>query len=222
MDFVRLKKGRILLAGVFLSGCVSMETIPEAPDISARGAPSTQKRGLTRIDYVRIGMSSDEVTATMGEQTTVGYEQSDALAPEAHLCQGRAAPCPAPLADTGAYRALTIRNPYRREFFQRGGRTYDILYYFTHVRRPDGIISDDELTPLIFAAEGFASTFSVAEGRYAEPTVAAQQLGVPTKPKVPRSESVGTLPQALRSNQQGILVGKGWDFLNKLKGHSSL
>lgn len=101
--------------------------------------------------HVRIGMTLDEVTAMMGRQTTIGYEQSDALTPEARLRQERAAPGPAPLADTpGAYRALTIRNPCRREFLQRGDRTYDILYYFTQVRRPDGAISDDELTPLIF------------------------------------------------------------------------
>jgi CheY-like chemotaxis protein len=50
-----------------------------------------------------------------------------------------------------------------------------------------------------------ASTFSATEGRCAEPTVAAQptagsaqQVGVPTKPKIPLSESVGTKPEGGR------------------------
>ncbi|OGX36308.1 MAG: hypothetical protein A3D87_07155 [Omnitrophica WOR_2 bacterium RIFCSPHIGHO2_02_FULL_50_17] len=138
------KKGMILFVGVLLSGCVSMETLPEAPDISVQ-APFPKKGGLTRIDTVRVGMSLAEVTAIMGEQTTIGYEQSDAL--------------------KGAYRSLTINNPHRKGFLKDGEKTYDILYYFMQVRHPDGVISDDELTPLVFATEGSAKQKDVLVGK---------------------------------------------------------
>jgi hypothetical protein len=43
-----------------------------------------------------------------------------------------------------------INNPYRTTGFQSEGKAYDILYYWTDVKQKDDVITDDELTPLIF------------------------------------------------------------------------
>ena len=46
---------------------------------------------------------------------------------------------------------LTITNPYRSEILTSDDRkTFEVLYYYTEVRKADDNISDDELTPLVF------------------------------------------------------------------------
>jgi len=43
-----------------------------------------------------------------------------------------------------------INNPYKTEFLTVNDKQYDVIYYYTDVRKADGAITDDELTPLIF------------------------------------------------------------------------
>ena len=46
------------------------------------------------------------------------------------------------------YKPLTIPNPYKSEAIK--GTDYFIEYYIEAIRQPDGIVSDNELMPLIF------------------------------------------------------------------------
>jgi len=48
------------------------------------------------------------------------------------------------------YLNVTISNPYRSEVLQGKEKTFEIIYYVTDVKRDDGAITDDELTPLVF------------------------------------------------------------------------
>ena len=151
-----MKKNIFLLCCLFAGGC-AIQTISEPPVLAGRlptggGQGTGMSRSLkdprlTRINSVRVGMTSLEVAATMGEKTTIGYERPD----------------PA----SSAYHPVTVSNPYHKEFLRGADKTYDVFYYFSHIQRADGIISSDELTPLVF--------------------------------------------------EKDILIGKGWDFLNKLK-----
>lgn len=43
-----------------------------------------------------------------------------------------------------------INNPYRTSGFAADNKMYDVLYYSTDVKQADGVITDDELTPLLF------------------------------------------------------------------------
>jgi hypothetical protein len=156
---------------LFLSGCVSVESLgeislgnkgvsqqpsegpfvlnrPAGPDLNSLSTPMaepgqrplgkmepiSQKAGrpsaLTKIDSVKLGMAYSEVAALMGNGITTGYEQSEYL--------------------KGAYKPIVLKNPYRAEVFKDNSRVYTIEYYFTHIKKEDGVIADDELTPLIF------------------------------------------------------------------------
>lgn len=42
-----------------------------------------------------------------------------------------------------------ITNPYRTEAYQAGGSTWEVLLYYTDIKREDGAITDDELTPIV-------------------------------------------------------------------------
>lgn len=61
------------------------------------------------------------------------------------------------LRTMGARRVSTpitrISNPYRSEILQGKEKTFEVLYYYTDVKRRDDAITDDELTPLIFDEE---------------------------------------------------------------------
>ncbi len=148
-----MKKIVFLLCCFFVGGC-TFETINEPPVLGGKetglSQPSKDSR-LTRINSVRVGMTSKEVAATIGEKTTIGYERPDIT--------------------SSAYHPVAVNNPYHKELLRAADKTYDVFYYFTHIQRADGIISSDELTPLVF--------------------------------------------------EKDILIGKGWDFLNKLKNQTT-
>ncbi|MBI5149718.1 MAG: DUF3192 domain-containing protein [Candidatus Omnitrophica bacterium] len=122
-----MKKFFIGLYCLALSGCVSVQTLPDSPQGQGAGRPDPR---LTRVGQTRVGMTYLEAAAAMGEKTVIGYERLD------------------PRSE--AYTPITVNNPYRKEFLRVAGKSYDVFYYFTNIRKADGIISDDELTPLVF------------------------------------------------------------------------
>lgn len=112
----------ILLCSVLLSGCVTLQSMPEGG--ARTDLPSS------RIGSVQVGMTSREVAAAMGEKAIIGYERRDTA--------------------SAASNSVTVNNPYQKEILSQRGKTYDVFYYLTHIRKADGIISQDELTPLVF------------------------------------------------------------------------
>lgn len=85
---------------------------------------------LTKIETVKIGMTYKEVAGIMGDTVSIGYKESSSL--------------------EGAYEEIFVPNPYYDEVFQGSKTWYRVVYYFTHIRKADGIVTDDELTPLVF------------------------------------------------------------------------
>lgn len=51
------------------------------------------------------------------------------------------------------YKGLKINNPYRSEIINSAEGTLEVAYYVTDVKRDDGAITDDELTPLVFRGD---------------------------------------------------------------------
>lgn len=43
----------------------------------------------------------------------------------------------------------TITNPYRTELYRSAGHTFEVLLYYTDIKKADGAITDDELTPIV-------------------------------------------------------------------------
>ena len=44
----------------------------------------------------------------------------------------------------------SVTNPYRTEILKAKDQLFEIWYYYTDIKRQDGAITDDELTPLVF------------------------------------------------------------------------
>jgi hypothetical protein len=74
---------------------------------------------------IQEGQTMDKVHEIMGDKLVIGYG-----------------------LQVQDYKPLTIPNPYKTEVLK--GTEYIIEYYIEAIRQPDGLISDNELMPLIF------------------------------------------------------------------------
>ncbi len=114
-----------ILLCLFLSGCVSVEMGMEPQKIET----GQVKKFLTNIDRVYVGMTKAEVIDVMGNRITIGYE---------HMGEGSKA------------EPIFLKSPYRTEILKDTETTYEVMYYFTRIKKADGIIADEELAPLVF------------------------------------------------------------------------
>lgn len=139
-----MRKYILILLCLFLSGCVSFEIGKESPEVEEpiqiekkeAVIPKVKKeivkpirKPLTNIGKVYVGMKKEEVMTIMGKRIAIGYEYingSNRLSP------------------------IFLRSPYRAEILTDAKAVFEVMYYFTDVKKADDIVSDEELTPLVF------------------------------------------------------------------------
>lgn len=78
----------------------------------------------SEMAQIRIGMTQDQAHKILGESITIGYSQE---------------------------KKITINNPYKTENLKIKEDVLIVEYYVTRINHPDGIVTDDELTPLVFS-----------------------------------------------------------------------
>lgn len=88
--------------------------------------PELRVRNRENLVKLSIGMTKEEVLRIMGTRTTKAYQGWD-----------------------GGFVDI-INNPYRSETLQGKDKTFEVLYYYTDIKKADSAITDDELTPLVF------------------------------------------------------------------------
>ena len=115
-----IRSAFIIAVLLFLVGCTALFYTPQNLMSDNRAHLSSLNPGLTKDEAIKI----------MG---TEGKSMCTAVGPFA-ICM----------------RSQFINNPYRTTGFQSESKAYDILYYWTDVKQRDDVITDDELTPLIF------------------------------------------------------------------------
>ena len=85
---------------------------------------SVRTKNRERLTKLSVGMSKSEVLKTMGTGTT--YDVFS--------------------------RPSRINNPYRTETLKgKDGKFYEVLHYYTDIKKSDFAITDDELTPIVLA-----------------------------------------------------------------------
>lgn len=111
----------IVVFSVILAGCAS------TPVYNPMQSTTPQEILLNESSFKAVlnGMSLDQVHQIMGQALVIGYQ-----------------------AQSAAYKPLTIANPYKSEAIK--GTAYVVEYYIESIRQPDGIVSDNELMPLVF------------------------------------------------------------------------
>ena len=86
----------------------------------------------TAIKSISIGMKQDDVHHAMGQELTIGYASQE------------------PGLKDINYKPLTIPNPYKTAAIKTAKGECTAEYYVTAIKQPDGVVSDDELLPLVF------------------------------------------------------------------------
>ena len=110
---------------VFLSLC--MAGCATTPAYNPMQVANHQELLLNESGFKAIqeGMTLEQVHKMMGDHLVIGYQ-----------------------FQSPDYKPLTIPNPYKSEAGKDPG--FLIEYYIQAIRQPDGIVSDNELMPLIF------------------------------------------------------------------------
>jgi hypothetical protein len=111
----------IILLSLSLAGCAT------TPAYNPMQVSNQEELLLNESGFkgVQDGMTIDQVHQAMGTQLLIGYT-----------------------FQSPDYKPLTIPNPYKSEAIK--GTGYVIEYYIESIRQPDGIVSDNELMPLVF------------------------------------------------------------------------
>jgi len=122
-----MKRFIVSLFCLALTGCVAVSYPVEK---KASLVHSQKTILLTGMDKISHGMTFTRVQELIGESQTVGYEKCEECA------QG--------------FKEIAVKNPYRQENYSKNSKEYRIYYYYTSLQKPDGLITDDELTPFIF------------------------------------------------------------------------
>ena len=110
---------------IFLKGIIFYLMI-----LSGCATTSVLVREMVDLRSIHEGMSTQEVKTQLGDKVVTGYDLT-------HPKNGNAI-------------SIVLKNPYRKEILKNGEKNYEIAYYFTSIKKQDGMISDDELTPLVF------------------------------------------------------------------------
>ena len=122
-----MNKVFFVLVCCYLTGCSATTTDMSSSVVSL---PAIGKKSLTAIDRIRMGMTEAQVRQILGDHLKIGYKADQ---PNSEMTED-----------------ISIPSPYKVEDLQINGKPYRIFYYQTTVVKPDGLVSDDELTPLIF------------------------------------------------------------------------
>ena len=128
---------KAIFSCVIFSGCVGLEVQPHDKVLGNKIVkvaviePKLQKEEneVTSIENVYLGMTERTVSEIMGDEMVVGYQKN---------------------RKTGVLEKINMGMVYRKEILKAGERIYLVKYYFTSTSKADGIISEEELTPLVF------------------------------------------------------------------------
>ncbi len=122
-----MNKTILLLPIIMITGCATVNLEQTSPVKTSPNMVSVMSdQNLTHINHVYVGMTRKEVETVMGESLTIGY-----------------------VKNANAFEPTTINSPYRREKIKKNGKMYEVLYYFTDIRKSDEYISENELMPVV-------------------------------------------------------------------------
>ena len=122
----------VALAATWLAACAS--------------AASFREQNRRHLDELRVGMERSEVLDLMGvgeQKQLVGSERQGPIGTDRDSMGVMAVQIP-----IGGDSPI-LYNPHRSELYEGDGSTWEVLYYYTHIARDDGRVTEDELTPLV-------------------------------------------------------------------------
>ena len=87
-------------------------------------------RAMINDHAIGVGMPRQEAKNILGGKVTIGYEITGDKPPQ--------------------LKPISLKSPLRVELYRSDHKVYEAEFYFTALKHQDGVITDDELTPLVF------------------------------------------------------------------------
>ena len=100
---------------------------------------------IRNLDRLRTGMTRDQVFDIMGTKT-VSVSGTEAAGPVG-IGEDTLGVSQVQIPIGGPKPVL--QNPHRNELYRADGANWEVLYYYTSVVSDDGMVTDDELTPVV-------------------------------------------------------------------------
>lgn len=105
-----------------------------------------RERNRQNLERLHVGMERSEVLDLMGvgeEHQLVGSETQGPVGTGRDTMGVMSVRIPV------GNNAPVLYNPQRSEIYSGDGSSWEVFFYYTHVVRDDGMVTDDELTPLV-------------------------------------------------------------------------
>jgi hypothetical protein len=128
-----MNRSVLLVLVLMVSGCaVSTVSREKTAAPAPQSAQDHTFASAETIHKLMLGISREEALALIGRTAVTGYE----------------------LKGIGnEYKPLSVANPYRSQKITRGSDVFVVDYYMTDIHKADGVVANDELTPLVFQAD---------------------------------------------------------------------
>ncbi|MFO7588483.1 MAG: DUF3192 domain-containing protein [Gemmatimonadota bacterium] len=112
--------------------------------VACATAVGFRERNRENLERLRVGMIRSEVFELMGAETVraLGTEAGMIGAAEDSLAVSRIE------IPVGGPRPV-LRNPHRNATYEAAGHVWEVLFYYTELVEDDGLVTDDELTPVV-------------------------------------------------------------------------
>lgn len=124
----------IILLSLCLSGCIPLLIgggVGAGLALSKHSVSQVTSINRQHLLKLSIGMNKEEAIRIMGDKP-MGANYTE-ISSHRKITRG-----------------ITITNPYRSETLQGKDKTFEVLYYVTDDKASNGVITDDDLTPLVF------------------------------------------------------------------------
>jgi len=122
----------MLLAAVTFTACTS--------------AIHFREENRRNLDKLHVGMERTEVLEVMGVGEQRQFTGSETRGP---IGTGRDTMGVMSVQIPVGGDAPILYNPHRSETYESEDSSWEVLFYYTHVVRDDGLVTDDEVTPLV-------------------------------------------------------------------------
>lgn len=98
------------------------------------------------LQKLHVGMDRSEVLALMGVGEHRQFTGSETRGP---VGTGRDSMGVMSVQIPVGGNAPILYDPHRSETYESEDSSWEVLYYYTHVTRDDGLVTEDELTPIV-------------------------------------------------------------------------
>lgn len=119
------------------------------PIVAALGCTSAinfREENRQSLRELHVGMDRSEVLEVMGVGEHRQFTGSETRGP---VGTGRDTMGVMSVQIPVGGNAPILYDPHRSEIYESEDSTWEVLYYYTHVTRDDGLVTEDELTPIV-------------------------------------------------------------------------